>query len=355
MIYLHTGQPGAGKTLYTLYKVRQRAMAENRPVFYAGIEILKPEEFPNWQLLDNPEKWFDLPDGSIIVHDECQTLYRPRGNGAAVPEYVARFETHRHQGHDVYLITQHPMLIDTNIRRLAGEHVHIVRAFGAKFSVAHKWQQVKEQCDKSRNDSLTEQFLYPKELFEAYKSATIHTHQSRLPLRAFALVLVPFALAFLGWMFYGWYQGFMEPTKGAETLTPVPAFTAPPGQAPGISAPVQQSREEWLATHQPRIHGLAYTAPRYDSITQPVTAPVPVGCVSNKSKGCVCYSQQGTRLEVPQSMCSGIVERGYFIDFEHTQSRDRGRDEAARPAATAQDLPSIDPDGRRFVLIGSPS
>lgn len=80
MIYLRTGLPGAGKTLMTLAEVRERASRENRPVFYAGIEILKPEEFPGWLVMDDPAKWYECPDGAIIVHDECQTLYRPRGN-----------------------------------------------------------------------------------------------------------------------------------------------------------------------------------------------------------------------------------------------------------------------------------
>jgi KaiC/GvpD/RAD55 family RecA-like ATPase len=69
MIYIHTGQPGAGKTLFTLDTVRKRAKRENRPVFYHGIELQKPELFEGWQLLEDPKRWMDCPDGAIIVHD----------------------------------------------------------------------------------------------------------------------------------------------------------------------------------------------------------------------------------------------------------------------------------------------
>lgn len=313
MIYLHTGQPGAGKTLFTLDLVRKRAREENRPVFYAGIEILKPEEFEGWQVLEDPAKWFECPDGSIIVHDECQTLYRPRGNGAQVPEYVARFETHRHQGHDVYLITQHPMLVDSNIRRLAGEHVHVVRAFGAGMATLHKWGQVKEQCDKTRSDSVSETRAYPKALFGAYQSATVHTHKRRIPARLYGLLAIPLLLGGLAWAFGQWYdskaagEAFESlPTK-AQHVAGVAAET--PRKKAG------QTREEWLQAHQPRIPGLAHTAPVYDEVTTVRAAPVPAMCVASASK-CVCYTQQGTRMATPESLCRQIAETGYFLAFD---------------------------------------
>ena len=186
------GPAGCGQNAFTLHIVRERARKENRAVYYHGIELLKPEEFEGWVKLEDASKWFELPDGAIIVHDEAQTLYRPRGNGAQVPQYVAELETHRHKGHDLYFITQHPMLIDSNVRRLAGEHMHVVRLFGAKVATLHRWAQCKEQCDKSRADSIRETVGYPAALFEAYKSATLHTHKARVPKRVFLLLAMPF-------------------------------------------------------------------------------------------------------------------------------------------------------------------
>ncbi|MCK2088651.1 zonular occludens toxin domain-containing protein [Thauera aromatica] len=326
MIYLHTGQPGAGKTLLTLHAVRERAKTENRPVFYAGIEILKPEEFPGWQVLDDPKKWFDCPDGAIIVHDECQTLYRPRGNGAAVPDYVARFETHRHQGFDIYLITQHPMLVDSNIRRLAGEHSHIVRAFGAKLATMHTWQQVKEQCDKVRGDSMQKTVPYPKELFDAYKSATVHTHQRKLPVRMLWLLLVPIGLAASAWYMSHWYSA-QEAPKKAESIvgTSMPSDSARSRQPSG-----PKSLQEWLREQQPRILGLPHTAQVYDEVTKVVTAPYPAACIASTTR-CICYSQQGTRLDTPEALCRQIVATGYFIAWNTQQQQGQGVAGAAQP------------------------
>jgi hypothetical protein len=76
---------------------------------------------------------------------------------------------------------------------------------------------------------------------------------------------------------------------------------------------------EWLAQQQPRVHGLAYAAPLSpvgpvsDRVTKPVVAPHPAACVYSSTQ-CGCYSQQGTRLEVPADLCKSIVGGGLFDD-----------------------------------------
>lgn len=334
MIYLHTGQPGAGKTLFTLAIVKERAEKEQRPVFYHGIEILKPEAFPNWHRLDDPAKWMDCPDGAIIVHDECQGLYRPRGTGAQVPEYVSRWETHRHNGWDAYLITQHPMLIDANIRRLAGEHLHVIRAFGAKMATLHRWQQVKEQCDKSRSDSVSETRAYPAQLFDAYKSATVHTHKARIPARLFFLVLMPVLLGLLGFWFYTWYGQRAEGPSMEKLVTGTEQAKQVSARA---GAPKFKSTVEWLAEQKPRIDGLPHTAPVFDRVTEVVRAPAPVACVSSATR-CMCYTDQGTRMDTPENLCRQIVKNGYFVAWDTV--RDRGG-EGPRSASTLRSSPTL--------------
>ena len=113
MITLITGQPGAGKTLFTLQFVRELAEKEKRTVHYSGIKDLR---LP-WLELANAEDWYQVPQGSIVVVDEAQRIFRPRGAGSVVPRHVSELETHRHQGIDLFIITQHPMLVDTNVMR----------------------------------------------------------------------------------------------------------------------------------------------------------------------------------------------------------------------------------------------
>lgn len=331
MIYLHTGQPGAGKTLFTLAIVRERAEREQRPVFYHGIEILKPELYPNWHHLEDPAKWMDLPDGAIIVHDECQGLYRPRGNGAQVPEHVSRWETHRHNGWDAYLITQHPMLIDSNIRRLAGEHMHVIRAFGAKMATLHRWQQVKEQCDKTRADSVSETKAYPSHLFDSYKSATVHTHKARIPPRLFFLLLLPLLLGALAWWFSTWYADRAEGPDIEQSISRSQARVGIAGAPPPSR---RKTVVEWIEERQPRIEGLPHTAPVYDRVTEVVRAPAPVACVASAAR-CVCYTEQATRMGTPESLCRQIVKDGYFVAWETAPPVAESRDRRAAPQATA--------------------
>jgi hypothetical protein len=267
---------------------------------------------PGWIELDKAEEWHKLPSGAIVVIDEAQRIFRPRGNGTLVPEHVSQLETHRHRGLDLYVVTQHPMLVDSNVRRLVGRHVHVMRSFGLQRATLHEWGTVKEQCDKARDDSNKTEWAYPKQVFAAYHSAEVHTHKRRVPKRLIFLLMVPALLAACGWMFVRWYQHFGESTQhkaGGDSL----AASAPGGSAPAKSGPV--TVEGYLASYKPRVEGLPQSAPRYDEVTKAVTAPVPVACVAAAAR-CRCYSQQGTRMDTPDQLCRQFADRGFFVDFE---------------------------------------
>jgi predicted AAA+ superfamily ATPase len=133
---LVTGLPGAGKTLFTITAVKEQAEKENRQVFYHGIKDLK---LP-WTPLEKPEEWPLVPPGSIVVLDEAQQLYRQRPAGSSVPPWVSALETLRHRGITLWLITQHPMLLDNHVRRLTGRHLHAIRRFGG-LSANAGWSQ----------------------------------------------------------------------------------------------------------------------------------------------------------------------------------------------------------------------
>jgi hypothetical protein len=84
----------------------------------------------------------------------------------------------------------------------------------------------------------------------------------------------------------------------------VPASPVDPVKAPAASGGKDTSRKppltprEYVESYSPRIDGLAYTAPVYDEVTKPTEAPVPVACIESASKGCRCWSQQATRLDM---------------------------------------------------------
>lgn len=326
MIYLHTGQPGAGKTLYTLHHVKSRADAESRQVYFNGIPELA---VPGWLEFPDAEKWHELPAGSIIVIDEAQRVFRPRSTGKGVPEHVSKFETHRHNGHDVYLITQHPMLIDQNIRRLAGTHRHVVRTFGAKKAFIHEWNEVKSDCDRKRTDSSKTAFVYPKHVYGWYKSAEMHTHKLALPKQVYYLVGMLLMMCALG---YYLYDRFTGETVHSATRTDQPAITVPDTErAPTLpSAPPPKdgakTQAEYMASLQPRLSGLPHTAPRYDQLTEPTNVPVPAACLAAGDR-CQCYTQQATRMQVRHEVCMAIVARGLYLDFDPNPARERRAEE----------------------------
>lgn len=312
MIYLTTGQPGAGKTLWTIAYIKQLAERENRPVYYSGISDLK---LP-WIELDKPEEWFKLPQGSIIVIDEAQRLFRPRGTGSSTPEYVAQLETHRHHGFDIFVITQHPMLVESNVRRLVGKHWHVMRAFGMHRATVHEFTNIKDNPDKSRTGSIRHEWKYPPEVFSFYKSAELHTHKRSIPVRVWMLIGIPFVIVPLVWFLVVRLNPANAP---ASRLAETPkAFEQ--GGRQDVSRPLTTG--EYVSLQIPRINDLPQSAPRYDEITQPVSAPKPVSCVESASRGCKCFSQQATPLAVSDNTCRMIVKQGWFDDTQASAYKD---------------------------------
>jgi len=322
VVTLVTGLQGNGKTLFCIDAVKALAEKEGRPVYYHGItDLMLP-----WTPLEKQEDWPDVPGGSIVVLDEAQKAFRTRANGATVPRHVSELETLRHRGISLWLITQHPMLIDNNARRLCGRHLHLVRKFGAQASVLHEWNAVRENCDKpaGRKDSQRKTFNFPKSVYGLYKSAEVHTVKRKIPPKVLAIIpMVLFAAAFLG---YVGYRKVYKPMHG-DSEEAQAIKHGQPGQIAYGTEGDRRSRPlttaEYVQSYQPRIAGLDYTAPAYDELTKPKRVPVPAACVTFKG-GCNCYSQQGTRLPVQAGQCAQIVRTGFFMAFDPDG-------EAARP------------------------
>ncbi|SPA23025.1 conserved hypothetical protein [Cupriavidus taiwanensis] len=338
VVTLITGLQGNGKTLLGIDTVKGLWEAEKCPVYYHGINELK---LP-WEVLEKPEDWPDVPDGSIVFIDEAQKLFRVRAAGSAVPRWVSELETLRHRGIRLFLFTQHPLLLDTNVRRLCGRHLHLIRKFGAEASVVHEWNAVRENCEKpaGRKDSIKRTFKYPKAIYGLYKSAEVHTVKRKIPAKVLAIgPLVLAALVFLG---YVGYRKVWMPMHGESELTQAAGASGKqPGQiaygTEGDKRARPATTAEYISSYTPRIPGLDYTAPAYDELTKPKRVPVPAACVTFKG-GCNCYTQQGTRLAVGKDQCAQIVQTGFFMAFdpdgEHgKQSPQQSHQDSARVAA----------------------
>lgn len=288
MLTLVTGLPGHAKTLYTLATVPEEY--QDRDIYYYGIEDLK---LP-WIKLEDPKKWHELPDGSVIVIDEAQQIFPLRQPKIQVPIHCSKFETHRHQGHDIILITQDAKLIDHHVRRLCGRHHHVVRArTGHKASIVYTAGKVFDPNDYHQKKTCEKKpFAYPKNVFELYKSAEVHTVKTKYPLRLifFPIMIIAFFVAF----YFGvgvfkkiggsGEQEVSQQTKGSSNEIP---------QQLKKASYESGTLEEYLYIHTPRIENLPHSSPFYDSTYQANTYPKP-NCIGNDKK-CICYSQQGTR------------------------------------------------------------
>lgn len=322
MITLITAVPGGGKTALAVSMLLDEG--KGRPIFQMGIPELKIDHQPvppveEWTRLEvTPEDSsqtravFTFPENSIIVIDEAQNVYRPRPTGSKVPDYVKAFETHRHLGIDFWIITQSPGLIDANVRKLVGRHIHLrVTALGRFlyegpecFDVESK--SARDMCAKRR-------YFLPKHVYSLYKSSSLHLKvKRRLPPQFYVLIGVILLFALIFWYSKNRYNQVVSGSTGEITAGSV----AGPTKEGTRAVPVLS----YVESMAPAVEGLAYTAPRYADVAKPVRAPVPSACVQSSIE-CRCYTDQATRLNVPRDLCIQIVKNGFYQDFDPDPQR----------------------------------
>lgn len=326
MITLFTGLPGNGKTLFALTYIKEKAERENRQVFYHGVnECTLP-----WTPF-KAEEWMDLPYGSMVLIDECQFVFPRKPNGSVLPAFYEKLATHRHYGFDIFLITQHPTLIDNFVRKLTGQHFHSVRKFGLNRATIYEWSQVAPapETAAAQKTAVPLKWAFNKEAYSWYKSAEVHTVKRAIPAKLYvAVAFVVLVLAALYWFVDRFNERRAAEEAGQSTVAQV-APVALPVAAPagGASGPVPfdpvADAKHYVAMQTPRIEGLPHTAPKYDAITVPVRAPVPAACIQmgdvrqpDANIRCKCFSQQGTPMAVEFNMCLEIARNGYFRDFD---------------------------------------
>lgn len=333
MLFLVTGGNGAGKTLFALRWCRDlelefRKKGELRQVYYSGFKPKEKitEDF-GWLPCD-PRKWMDLPNKSIIIVDEAQSVFVTRGSSSVTPDFEQQIAiAHRERGFDFFIITQHPSNISSFIRRLImapSYHRHLKRIMGTEMVTCLEYNYAETDCEKpsGKSNALSDfRLAFPKEVYDWYASAQLHTTKFKMPKKVgllifFLVILISsVTLAVLKFKSFGGSSEPLPEKPAAQALAP----RQQPTVAPQIQSEKDLKRDEtlaYLASYEPRVRGFPHSAPRYDEVTQPVVAPYPAACVVMESKGCICYTQQGTRLDVPKDTCLSIVDRGFFVDWD---------------------------------------
>jgi len=310
MIYLITGVPGSGKTLYAVSTLVQKLAAEKivgkdgkettRRVVVDGIpDLIIPHE----KMVDLPEdaasakpdgngvwNWYEwCQPGDVIVIDEVQRHWRPRGTGGKVPPEIAALETHRHKGVDFVIITQNPMLFDSNARRLVGRHIHLRRMFGMARCIVYDWDGCSTDVHRTKT-ATTSFWSYPKSAYKLYKSSELHTKQKqKVPF----WIVVPI-LAILGGVAvaptaYGVAIGAAT-GKGVSQKTQTVEVVV----TPAVDAPVVDAVE----------------VSQLESLSVPAVI-VPAGCIAVRDR-CGCFDAGGIKIETDHAFCldlAGVSDR----------------------------------------------
>ncbi|EPH3207543.1 TPA: zonular occludens toxin domain-containing protein [Acinetobacter baumannii] len=341
-IKLITAQPGSYKTAMMM-ELASKMASENRPIYLCNIRGLKPEiPFP-YQVLDHFKDWIDTPETSVIFIDEVQEFTRDVPTNCKtedLPKWLTLLEKHRHEGKDIFIVTQHPMFIHTHVRRLTSEHVHLVRNGNVPFAAKRTWGFVESDPDDFqkatvKNGCTTSIYRPNKEVFNWYESTVLDTHKFKLPTKLIKTVgllaaLVGFSV-YMGYPVFQKYFGSKEQEVSATDTSQQPnnmtlaqqaerdAYLAglTPEQYADLKNP-EKRNAELQAKNDVRMETIAvkYNPNRpYDvdtsQIQYEVTAkPVFSGCMKQKGRY-VAYTQQGTVLhDVSQSDCIKLMEDG---------------------------------------------
>lgn len=328
-----TGLPRQGKTLFTICYVKEKSEKEKRQVYYCNIPEITIE---GWRELEHPDQWLDqVEDNSLVIVDELQDFWGTAQQGSKVPAPILELSKHGKRGIDFYFITQDPSIVHITPRKLCEWHYHVVRAFGTETARINKFYRIQTNPDQVHKKAEKMLWRYNRAAFGKrdkegnwiekpwYKSADVHNIKRKLPWQLFAL---PLFLLLAVALLYGTYLSFfktVDKAKGTDvheqTATPLGLSSlaaAIPGQQQAPQQAVTLSPAEYAKTYKPRLPGFPDTAPRYDQVTVPNTAPYAAACVE-MGPCCDCYTQQGTLLHnTPKAVCQQIVNYGYFMDWQ---------------------------------------
>lgn len=323
MIFYVTATPRTGKTLYAMEFVDTKF--KGREIYYHGIPGVT---LVGWTAIEDPKKWSDLPNGSVVVIDECYSTFPRRKNGAVVPQFIQDMATHGHRGFDFVLITQGSQQVDTFVLALVSVHIHLSRPFGwDRCSVYTSEGAINEKSAVALKSVDKKRWTYPKKYYGSYTSSAVHNVEKRVPRMAIWFAIFAIAVPVLVWLVY----------DGARNLGGVklPDIAKLASNAVGGNRSNIQGQQSGQTTYSNGVdttksaafdaasyiaanEGAPWTAPRYDQFTQAVRAPIPRACVSRTAADgrtdCRCWTDQAEKLYDVNS-CKAIVNGDFVLDF----------------------------------------
>lgn len=345
-IELFTGLPGNGKTAFLMERLLAEAKKGERAIVAVGIDGLAPglalhlDDAKSWNAHDpNGEPTCNchvdgrlhahvVPDGSLIFVDEAWKSFGHLHDASRQPTplHVLALAEHRHRGLDFVWTTQQPNQLYPFTRGLIARHTHVVRRFGTQFVELFSWEELNEDVKSvtKRENAMRSTRMLPKEVFDQYKSATLHTIKRRLPLKLFVLPIAAILAVLAAWFAYQ----SLKPEALRDKLQGV-AGTDAVGVGPQDSA-IRPSAEpptldQYLSQLSPRIATMPWSAPAFDG--REVTADPMLYCMSSGQDGetsCSCVTEQGTPYVIDPKICRLTARNGAPYNAYRQQEREEG-------------------------------
>lgn len=321
MILLLTGQPGAGKTAYGLVRAFE-LKKEGREVYAHGIKDLDYEK-AGFHRIEDPKDWQSLPDGSVVIIDECYTTFPNRNAASAVPPHVEAMARHRHRGFDFILIAQQGLQLDPFLRGLYEEHIHVRKKWGTRATNLKRWDQYQGNVQARSED--VQKWIRPSWIFEYYTSTTVNTNKIRIPMWAryliFMIVVLAGVFLFLKWKYDDKMADAAAATAAKQATGLGATFGHPSGSLGGSNDADQRKWEtptDYAIDHLPRFGTMPWTAPIYD--TRAVTVDPQLYCMSTsggldalgdyREPSCSCITEQGTKYDLGPAECRTVASSG---------------------------------------------
>lgn len=325
---------------------------------YVPLSKVDSEEYAVW-LPDNPkysefvearataktawDLWFlwATPE-SVLVIDEAQRYMRPKPSGAPVPLAIQMIEYHRHFGIHLFFITQNERLLHSNVRMLAGQHIHLTDGWRGRHRF--EWPACKDSDSKSEKKlSAHDSYKLPKHVFPFYKSTvSVLKTGHKTPFFVYMMIAAALSLPVLG---YFSYKSFTKPKNTvaasssssgqvtqASGVPPVDTFAA----SGAVAVPVVDP-DAYMQQFKPIVSGRPETAPAFSKLRDVVAMPVISACLQSAAH-CYCYTQQGSRVaDMSEASCADYVLQGaHFNPYQRgVQSVAGGSASAFAPVAIA--------------------
>lgn len=315
-VYLVTGQPGHGKTAYAIDKAFA-FQKEGRAIYAHGIKDFDYER-AKWTHLEDPKLWEQLPDGSVILLDECYTVFPNRNPGSKVPDHVEAMARHRHRGFDFILIAQQGLQLDPFLRGLYEEHCHVRQTSVIKSKTKlKKWDAYQGNVGGPCGNVVD--WVRPKYVFDYYTSTTLVTTKRTIPRWMWTVMAgLCFVLLCLVYLKHSYTKKINDmsahPVAADQSGTAVTGASAKGAAVP----PPPKTPTEYAKEHLPRFASMPWTAPVYDQ--RQVTVDPQLLCMSSSAGldangkhvdgGCHCVTEQNTVYEMNEAECRRVARVG---------------------------------------------